>query len=86
VEFSRGNPQESLMLRTLLHILDNSTFGERYAGAIADDDVIEQANIDQGKRVLDAQRDPLVGQARLRDAGRVLGFIRECQPGSVVCC
>jgi len=59
-----------------LHISNKSTFRQRYADTLADDDVIEQPNVHQGERLLDALRDQFVGLARLGDAGGVLGFIR----------
>ena len=51
----------------MLHILHKSPFRQRYAGAIADDDVIQQANVHQGERFLDPLGDQFVGLARLRD-------------------
>src|SRR5258708_17832784 len=55
-----------------LHILDKSTFRQRHARTIAHDDVIEQADVDQGQCFLDSLRDELVRLRRLRDAPPVV--------------
>jgi hypothetical protein len=65
------------------HYLSNkSTFRQRHAGAVADDDVIQQAYVHQAESFLDPLSDQFVGLAGLGDSGRMLGFIRECQHGS----
>ena len=51
---------------------EHSALGEGDAGAVADDDVVEQPDVDQRERVLDAPRDPFVGLARLGNARRVI--------------
>src|SRR5580658_7322445 len=45
-----------------------STFRQRYAGAVADDDVIQQLDVHQGERLLDALGNELIRLARFRDA------------------
>src|ERR1700675_2534174 len=57
---------------SLLHILQKSRFGERHRGTVADDDVIEQADVDQRERFLDSLGDQFVGLTRFGDAGRVI--------------
>ena len=52
--------------------LDGSTFRERDARAVADDDVIQQPNIDDGERLFYPLRDQFVGVARFRDSGGVI--------------
>jgi hypothetical protein len=57
---------------------DQPTLRQRYADALAHDDVIEQANVHQCKSLLHPLRNQLVGLTRLGDAGWVLGFISRC--------
>ena len=51
---------------------DKSTFRERHAHAVADDDVVEQTDVDQRERLLDPHRDEFVGLAGLGDAGGMI--------------
>ena|ERR1700722_4177072 len=44
---------------------DKSTFSQRYAGAVADNDVIQQPDVDQRERLLDALGDEFIRLARL---------------------
>ena len=69
---------------TQLHILDQSTFGQRHRHAIPHHDVIQQPDIHQRQRFLDLERDEFIGTAGFGNAGRMLGFIRECQHSSYV--
>jgi hypothetical protein len=48
----------------------------------SDDDVVKDTDVNECKCIAHAAGDQLIGMARLRDTGRVLGFIRECQQGS----
>jgi hypothetical protein len=52
--------------------LNQAFFRERNAAAVADDEVIQQADLDQGESVAQARRDDLVRLAGLRDAARVV--------------
>jgi hypothetical protein len=52
--------------------------GEREAHPLADDEVIEHADVDQRQRLLQAPRDELVRLARLEHARGVLGCISGC--------
>ena len=54
------------------HILDKSPFGERHRSAVPDDDVIEQADVDQGERFLDALGNQFVSLTRFGDAGGMI--------------
>jgi hypothetical protein len=47
---------------------EQASLGQRHAHAVAHDDVVEQANVDQGKRFLHALRDELVRVTGLGDA------------------
>lgn len=52
--------------------LQESQLAKRGRLAIADDEVIEHADIDQRQRVLQPPRELAVGRARLHDAGGVI--------------
>ena len=56
----------------MLRISKDAALGERDAGAVADDGVIEQADVHQGERIPDALGDLLVGAAGFGDAGGVI--------------
>ena len=47
---------------------DEPSFRKRYADPVADDDVIQEANVDQGERFLHALGDEVVRLARFRDS------------------
>ncbi len=51
---------------------EQASLGQRHAHAVAHDDVVEQANVDQGKRFLHALRDELVRVTGFGDAGRMI--------------
>jgi len=57
---------------------EQSTFGERHADTVADDDVIEEADVDEGQRLLDALGDEFVGLTWFGDSRRMLGFVSGC--------
>jgi len=63
-------------------VLQEPALGEREAGAIAHDEVIEHPDIEQRERIAQATRDELIGLARLGDPGRVV--VRKDHCGRVV--
>ena len=56
----------------LSQLLEQSPLRQRDAGAVADDDVIEQTNVHQREGLLDPLGDQLVRAARLGDARRMV--------------
>ena len=52
--------------------LKRSALRQGHADTVADDDVIEQPDVDQPEGVAYAQRDAFVGKARLGNARRVV--------------
>ena len=56
-----------------------ASLGEADECAVGDDEVIEKADVDEGQRAAELQRDAAVGLAGLGDAGRVLGCILGCK-------
>ena len=62
-------------------LLDESPFGERHRGPVADHDVVEQTNVDQRQGFLDAVRDELVRLTRLGDSGGMI--VRNDDRGAV---
>ena len=55
-----------------LHILKKSTFRERHAGPVADDEVIKHADVDEREGILQTPRDELIRRARLCHTGGVV--------------
>lgn len=53
-------------------MLNESTLRERHGGAVANDDVVQEAYVDQGERLLDPLSDQFIGLARFGDAGGVV--------------
>src|SRR5688572_19113199 len=51
---------------------DEPFFRERNAAAVADDEVVEEPNLDEGEGVPQPRRDDFVGLARLGDAARMV--------------
>lgn len=80
VEFAPAIDDPPLKARWLLHISDKSTFGERHRRAAADDEVIQDLDVDERQRALQGLGKHLIGLARFGDAGWMLGCVRECHP------
>ena len=67
VELPRDHSQESSALLAPLNILDKSRFGEG-VDVVSDDEVVEDANVDEGQGVAQAAGDLFVGWAGGRRA------------------
>ena len=75
-----------MVLPAPLNISEQSALGKRDGLAAGDDDVIEHADIDQRQRLAQPPGDEFVCLAWLCRTRWMLGFIRECQQGSLVHC
>ena len=52
--------------------LEQASIGQRHAGAVADNEVIQQPHVDQIERILDPARNELIGLTWFGHSGRVV--------------
>jgi hypothetical protein len=62
----------------MLLFSDEPALGERQAAVVGHDQMIEHADVDQLQCLAQAPRDEFIGVTGLGDAGRMLGFVSEC--------